>query len=142
MSGTVNVILTGLAAVGGLSGLAALVKVFVDRTQIRADAVDQIADTSVKMLTPLHAEIDRLSAKLRHAEQEVDDLRKQMRTMAEHSEQVSLLQAKLRESNERGDTLNTQVRRLYNDIEERDRTIAVKEREIVALRARVTELGG
>lgn len=134
-----NVVLTGLAAIGGMSGIAALVKVFFDRTQIRADAVDQIADTSVKMLTPLHAEIDRLSAKLRSAEQEVDDLRRQMRTMAEHSDQLTKVQGKLRDAEQESDTLRRQVRGLYEQLEEKDRALAHKDREIARLK---TDGGG
>lgn len=131
---TMSIVLGSLAALGGLSGLAALFKVFFDRTQIRADAVDQIADTSVKMLTPLHSEIDRLSAKLRSAETEVDDLRRQLRQMSEHSEQLGKVQAQLRTAEQEADTLRRQVRSLYEQLEEKDRTIAARDREIGRLR--------
>ncbi len=135
MSGnTLGIVLGGLAALGGLSGLAALFKVFFDRTQIRADAVDRMADTSVKLLAPLHSEIDRLSSKLRAAEQEVDDLRKQMRAMAAHNEEIGALQSKLRERQEEIDTLRSQIREMYRDNERKDRTIADRDREIDRLR--------
>lgn len=108
-SGTLGTILTGLAAIGGLSGLGALVKVFSDRTTIRADAVDKIADVSTGMLKPLHEEIDRLSAKLTLAETQVDALQQQVRTMRENEAEAAILRR--------------QLNRLRDDLAEKDRQI-------------------
>lgn len=104
-----SAILTGLAAIGGMSGLAALFKVFSDRTTIRADAVDKIADVSTGMLKPLHEEIDRLSAKLSLAETQVDALQQQVRAMRETEAEASILRR--------------QLERLRDEVAEKDRQI-------------------
>lgn len=110
MSGAVlSTVLTGLAAIGGLSGLAALFKVFSDRTTIRADAVDKIADVSTGMLKPLHEEIDRLSAKLTLAENQVDALQQQVRSMRENEAEASILRR--------------QLERLRDEVADKDRQI-------------------
>lgn len=128
-------ILNGLGAIGGIGGLGALIKVFVDRTKVRTDAVDQIADTSVQLLTPMREEIERLRTSLRSAEAELDDLRKQMRIIAERNDEANSVRAKLSASEETVRTLRAQLRGLYDEIADKDRAIAERDRVIAELRA-------
>lgn len=128
-------VLNGIGVIGGLGGLAALAKVLIDRTKIRTDAVDQIADTSVKLLIPLHDEIDRLRSSLRSAETELSDLRRQMRVLAEQNDETEAAKAQLRLSEESASTLRTQIRGLYDQLATKDTSIAERDRLIAKLRA-------
>jgi chromosome segregation ATPase len=128
-------VLNALGFAGGLGGLAALLKVFIDRTKVRSDAVDQIADTSMRLLTPLNEEIDRLRSSLRSAESELSDLRRQMRAFAERNEEAEAAKAKARISDETIGTLRTQIRGLYDEIADKDRSLAERDRLIADLRA-------
>lgn len=128
-------ILNAIGVLGGVGGLAALVKVLVDRTKVRADAIGQIADTSVRLLEPMHEEIDRLRTSLRAAETELADLRRQMRMFAEQHDEVEAAKSKLRTSEEAVGTLRTQIRSLYDELAAKDRTIAERDRVISELRA-------
>jgi predicted nucleic acid-binding Zn-ribbon protein len=127
-------ILNGIGVIGGLGGLAALAKVLIDRTKIRTDAVDQIADTSVRMLAPLHGEIDRLSLKLKAAESQIDDLEARMKTMATQRDQADILRGQLAVVEQGAETLRAQIRSLYDEMAGKDRLIIEKDRIIAALR--------
>lgn len=131
---TANV-LNWFGIIGGLGGLAALVKVLVDRTKVRSDAVDQIADTSVRMLAPLHDEIDRLSSKLRTAESELDDLRRQMRVLSDRHDEIERTKNQLASAERAVETLRTQIRGMYDELAEKDRVLAERDRLIADLRA-------
>jgi chromosome segregation ATPase len=128
-------ILNAIGVIGGLGGLAALVKVLVDRTKVRADAIGQIADTSVGMLAPLHGEIDRLSEKLKAAEAQIDELQSRMRTMAEYRDQMEQMKGRLQATEQASETLRRQVRGLYDDLAEKDRELIEKNRLISELRS-------
>jgi chromosome segregation ATPase len=133
---TTTSILNFVGVAGGLGGLAALVKVLIDRTKIRTDAVDQIADTSVRLLEPLHGEIDRLSVKLRAAEAQIDELQARMRTMAEYRDQMEQTKGRLQAAEQTTETLRRQVRSLYDDLGRKDQEIVEKDRLIAELRAK------
>lgn len=127
-------VLNGIGVIGGLGGLAALAKVLIDRTKIRTDAVDQIADTSVRLLAPLHGEIDRLSLKLKAAETLIDDLEARMKTMATQRDQADILRGQLTTAEQSAETLRAQIRSLYDDMAGKDRLLIEKDRVIAALR--------
>jgi chromosome segregation ATPase len=120
--------------IGGLGGLAALVKVLVDRTKVRTDAVDQIADTSVQLLAPMREEINRLRLSLRSAESELEDLRHQMRALSDQTDQTDALRSQLRASEATTETLRAQIRGLYDELGAKDRQIIERDRIIAALR--------
>lgn len=130
--------LLGLAgALGGLTGVASLVGVVTNRTKIRTDAADQIADTSVGLLKPLHEEIDRLRSNLRTAETELDDLRRQMRQMTERHAEAEALRSKARAAEQETAALRDQISRLYGELGEKDRALVERDRTIAALRAQI-----
>ncbi len=130
-----STILNGLGVAGGISGLAALLKVFVDRTKVRTDAVDQIADTSVQLLAPMREEINRLRTSLRSAEQELDDLRRQMRTIADRHDEVEQMKGRVTAAERTTETLRAQIKGMYAELSEKDNAIAERDRLIADLRA-------
>lgn len=51
-----------LSAVGGLSGIALMVKAFVERSKIRADATKTLTSTVVSIVGPLEDRLRRVNA--------------------------------------------------------------------------------
>jgi hypothetical protein len=113
-----------LVAIFGGGGIYQLLTVRNNKRQlmagtdkIRMEAADLLADSAVAMLAPLRDELVRVNAK-------ADSL----------SAKVDVLETTL---NRERATSETRIRQLEDDIAARERTLAVKNAEIIELRAHI-----
>jgi Flp pilus assembly protein CpaB len=62
------------AVLGGVGGLGALLRTFVDRPKVRADAMKIITDTASQQVLDMDARMDKMLARLDHTEARVERL--------------------------------------------------------------------
>lgn len=124
VSSWVSLLVGSLVAIFGGGGIYQLLTVRNNKRQlmagtdkIRMEAADLLADSAVAMLAPLRDELVRVNAK-------ADSL----------SAKVDVLETTL---NRERATSETRIRQLEDDIAARERTLAVKNAEIIELRAHI-----
>lgn len=84
----IQILLTLVGAVGGLTGVGAIATVLVQRRKFRADAADVLTGTALTLVDPLRARVSELQSEVAEARQkaaqateEIGDLRAAVREM-------------------------------------------------------------
>lgn len=118
----VSVLATVIVSAGGGGGLFQLLKIRSDNKSIaagtskaRAEAADILSDTAVALLAPLREELTRTNARVAELDTQVEGLK------------VTLNQERV--------TSEIRIKQLESDISARDRTLRVRDAEIIELRA-------
>ncbi|MFI7609458.1 hypothetical protein ACIBTV_30695 [Micromonospora sp. NPDC049366] len=77
----VQALISGLAALGGASGLAAIAAVVIQRGKFKADAADTLTDAALTLVQPLRTRVSELEHEALVAREELATMRVQVQQL-------------------------------------------------------------